>query len=600
MKKLVYLFPAVIALGFAGCSDDAATADTEADTEDGTTDATDPTVTPTEPTASGSSSTTDPTIDPDTGGSDGSTTDAPGCDEDDQCTDETVEADCGANFECVACLCVPDGDAPLCPDGWGGGEYADCGSGEECGGELESVCVGGSNDASACLFLGCEDTCDCPAPPKGFEDLGRCEDQFGPGGMLDDINDCFLDCSGGESCPDNMFCDGGVCFVGEDPGAIPEYGDCLNEVGTCEDMGQCLSDGESFGACATNGCADASDCSMAPDTGDAEPTCTDLPDDGGSICTLGCSDGETCPDGMICVSLALGGADIGSHCMWPPVEAPEVGFDDCANNPEAVCLDGEVCVSDDAADPATAVCAQAGCTDPTTDCREVPPGGDAVAACAEIDDTSPGEECVVDCSGAEMCPTGMTCAAAGYCTWEDAGLALSEDFLPGVLPGGWLAIDVDGLPVAAQVAYISDAWVVSETVTPANPAVYSTSFYDPAGTSDDWLVTPAIALSATSVLSWDGMAPDMNFPDGYEVYVADATDLDLMDFVMNGDPTAFLAANTPVLTIAAEETMLTTRTLSAAAGEPLEGLVGSDVRVLWRNNSTDQFVLVLDNISVTP
>ncbi len=598
MNKLAYLFPAVIALGLAGCTDDATgTADTDADTDE-TTGAT---VTATDTTPVGSSSTTDPTLDPDTGSEDSTTDEPPGCDENDACTPDTVEADCGANFNCIACLCVEDGDAPLCPDGWANeGAYADCGNGETCGGgDLNVACAGGPDDASVCLFQGCEETCDCPAPQEGFEELVVCDDQFGPGGNLDGINECFLDCGGGETCPDGMFCGGGICYAGEEP-PFPDYADCLNEdLPICETNGVCLSDGESFGVCGSVGCTDASDCGDAPDTGDAVPGCTDFPDGSTSFCSLTCDKGETCPDGMICLALSLGEDAIGSHCLWPPVEVAEVGFDDCANNPDAVCLEAEVCVADDVAEPATGVCAQTGCIDAAADCRAVPPGGDAVAGCAEIDDTSAGEECVVDCSGGETCPTGMVCAAVGYCTWEDAGFVLSEDFSAGAIPGGWLVVDVDGLAVADQVSYVTEAWVASETVTPGDPAAYSTSFYVPAGTSDDWLVTPAVTLSATSVVSWDGRAQDMNFPDGYEVYVADATDLDLMDFVMTGDPTAFLGANDPILTIAAEETAYVTRTLSAAAGEPLEGLVGADVHVMWRNNSNDQFVLLIDNVSVT-
>lgn len=597
MKKLVYLFPAMMALGMPACGDDSSgtggTDGGESSTGDApTTSASD---TNPDPTTGPGTTSTDPTVDPGTGDSSGG---GNTCDADDECG--FGDNACDKGFSCIACFCVEDDPNDVCPGGWNNeGAYADCDAGEECGGgDLNVACAGGPNDSSVCLFLGCEELCDCPAPPEGFETLARCEDQFGPGGNTDDINDCFLDCSGGEACPDGMFCGQGVCYAGDDPGAIPEYGDCLNNEGTCEDMGQCLSDGATFGACATNGCTDASDCSDAPDTGTAEPTCTTLPDDS-SICTLGCSDDETCPDGMICLALSLGDDDIGSHCMWPVPEAPEVGFDDCANNPDSICLEGEVCVSDDVADPATAVCAQTGCTDPTTDCRDLPPGGDAVAACAEIDDTSDGEECVIDCSGGETCPTGMACAAAGYCTWEESGMVLLEDFSPGQLPGGWEVVDADGQVPAAQVSYINQAWTVSDTIVPDNPAIYSTSFYTPAGTADDWLVSPTVTLSATSVLTWDGRASDADFPDGYEVYVVDAADVELTAFLGSADPMDFLMAHDPVLTIAAEESMFTERTVSAAAGEPLEGLVGSDVRVLWRNNSTDQFVLLLDNISVS-
>ncbi len=708
MKKLVYLLPTVVALALPACGDDTA-ADTDGDetgsttsgspTGDPTTETmTDPTVDPTSST--GDTETTDPTVDPDTGGSDSSSDDGgPQCDADDECTPETVVEDCGDFFTCIGCLCVEDGDPPVCPDGWGDGEYADCvteGNGvctSESG--LTPGCVVddvGTPTAGACFFSGCEEACDCPAPPDAaFDAQVTCDDIIG-----DTANDCYIDCSS-DGCPDGMFCFANtLCIHGEEPktpGEIPEYGDCLNDMtGMCADMGLCLSDGATFGACGTTGCADASDCSDAPPTGTAMPGCTDFPDGMDSFCSLTCDDGETCPDGMICLALNISGEAIGSHCMWPEItegfadcinngdgvcvdgeacvvddtvqpntgvcaasdcvdpgdcpSAPEggdavaicadidgnagdecaldcsggemcptgmsctgdgycawegvppVGFDDCANNPDAVCLEGETCVTDTDADPDTAVCAQSGCVDPVADCPAPPEGGDAMAACGDIDGSA-GDECILDCSGGAMCPTGMVCTAGDYCAWEDAGFALFEDFSSGAFANGWLLFDVDGQTVNAAVSYVEDAWTVADVVVMGDPAAYSTSWYSPAGMSDDWMVSPPVPLTATSVLSWDGRAPDAMFADGYEVYVVDATDTDLMDFVMSGDPTAFLAAHTPVFTIDDENDMYTTRTLSAAAGQPLNGLVGSTVHVFWRNNSNDDFILMIDNISVT-
>ncbi|MGH1341488.1 MAG: choice-of-anchor J domain-containing protein [Nannocystales bacterium] len=593
MKKLVYLFPAVIALGFAGCTDDATgTADTDSDTEDGTTAATDPTD-PTDPTTGGST-TTDPTLDPETGSESG-TTDPPGCDEDDACTPDTVEADCGANFNCVACLCVPDGDAPLCPDGWGDGAYADCGNGEPCGGELQSACVAGTGDASVCLFLGCEELCDCPAPPEGFEDLGRCVDQFGPGGVLDDVNDCFLDCSGGEACPGGMFCDGGVCFVGEGPPPATGYGDCVNNEGCANANEGCIADNvadPTLGFC-TSGCESADDCNDAPATGDAPVTCDDLTGDMMGNCFLDCAGGETCPDGMSCA--------FNSFCAWDVV--PDSGYADCASQPDSVCLTGETCVENvDKATGTTEICAAADCVDPAADCPDLPVTGDAPAACMDIDGAA-GDECVLDCSAAQTCPDGAVCTEAGFCSYEVPTFTFMEDFQGGALPAGWTVQNVDGLTPDAMVSFVDDAWVVADNQSPLTPAgefwAISTSWYAPVGTSDDWIISPVITLGATATLQWSAFTVNPAFADGYEVYVVPTTVTEFTDFVGDGDPTAFLALDSmvvpsaePVFQIDEEEGSIQNR------GVDIGGLAGQDVHVAFRNNSDDALLLFVDNIAV--
>lgn len=593
MKKLVYLLPAVTALALAGCGDD-----TAADTDDaGTTGDT-----------TGSPNTTDSvdtvtdtdTVDPDTGGSDSSGDPPALCDERDECTPDTVLEDCGEFFACVGCFCVEDGNPPLCPDGWNNeGTYGDCGNGEECGGgDLNAACAGGPSDSSVCLYLGCDDVCDCPQPPEGFEPLARCEDQFGPDGNLDDINDCFLDCSGGEACPEGMACFGGVCYNGEEA-PFPDYADCLNEdLPICDTDGACLSDGESFGACASLGCEDASDCGDAPDTGTAMPGCTEFPDGSVSFCSLTCDDGETCPDGMVCIALAIGGEAAGSHCFWPP--EPEAGYNDCASMPDTVCVTGESCVANTGKTSGdTEVCAAADCVDPMEDCPELPATGDAVAACQDIDGME-GDECVLDCSGGETCPDGAVCTDDGYCAYPVPTFTFQEDFQGGTMPEGWTTWDVDGLTPAMEVAFVDEAWIVTDMLTGAgNFWAAATSWYTPAGTSDDWLISPPITLGATATLSWSAVIADANFPDGYEVYVVPTTVTEFTDFVTGGDPTDFLALDdmvvpsaAPVFSVAVEEAEIQNHSVDIGA------LAGQEVQLAFRSTAFDGVLILIDNIAV--
>ncbi len=601
MKKLVYLLP-MIALALPACGDDAAGTGTDGDESSGggttggptTETMTDPTITPTSST--GDVTETDPTI----GDSGSDSSGGPGCSPDDECTPDTVLEDCGEFFACIGCFCVEDGDPPLCPDGWPNeGAYADCGNGEECGGgDLQSACAGGPSESSICLFLGCDDVCDCPEPPDGFQELVVCEDQFGPGGMTDGINDCFLDCSGGEDCPEGMFCGNGVCYAGEEA-PFPDYDDCLNEdLPICDTDGICFSDEVSFGACASVGCMDATDCGDAPETGDAMPACTEFPDGSVSICTLACGDGETCPDGMVCLSLSVGGEGIGDHCMWPA--APSIGFDDCATQPDNVCVTGETCTeSVDKTTGTTQVCAATDCVDPVNDCPEAPETGDAPIVCQDIDGAG-GDECVLDCSDGQTCPDGAVCTEAGFCSYEVPTFTFVEDFESGMLGMGWTTHDVDGLTPAMATSFVDDAWVVTDGIDGPNFSAVSTSWYMPAGQSDDWMISPPITLAATANLSWNARATDPGFADGYQVYVVPSTVTEFTDFIGDGDPTAFLALDdmvvpsaAPVFEVANEEPELQWHTVDLTA------VAGQEVHIAFRNNSDDLNLLVVDNIWVT-
>ena len=178
-----------------------------------------------------------------------------------------------------------------------------------------------------------------------------------------------------------------------------------------------------------------------------------------------------------------------------------------------------------------------------------------------------------------------------------------EDFQGGVIPKGWTVHDVDAQPPAAMVAAVDDAWIVADNAFGAIGEgefwAISTSWYDPAGTADDWIITPAITLGATATLQWSAFALSGDFPDGYEVYVVPTTVTEFTDFVADGDPTAFLALDSmvvpsadPVFMIDDEETTVQNRTVDIGA------LATQEVHIAFRNNSNDELLLFLDNIAV--
>jgi hypothetical protein len=117
-----------------------------------------------------------------------------------------------------------------------------------------------------------------------------------------------------------------------------------------------------------------------------------------------------------------------------------------------------------------------------------------------------------------------------------------EDF-DGNGPGiaAWTVIDADGLTPASGVDFITNGWnrIDREGTDgsfggPAgNYAAMSTSWYDPAGTSNDWLISPQIAVSGASpTLYWDVKAQDPDYPDGYKIMLSPTGGNTIADFTV--------------------------------------------------------------------
>lgn len=161
---------------------------------------------------------------------------------------------------------------------------------------------------------------------------------------------------------------------------------------------------------------------------------------------------------------------------------------------------------------------------------------------------------------------------------------LFEDDFDGSGPGlaGWTLNNLDGLAPNAAVAEFTDAWIERDDYDNTGDIVAaSTSWYTPAGASDDWMITPAINLTGNATLTWDEEAQDPNFPDGYEVL------LSTTGTSVPGDFT-----NVLYTTAAASGGVWTTQSADLSA------YTGETVYIAWRNNSTDQFVLMINNVKV--
>jgi type IX secretion system substrate protein len=162
-------------------------------------------------------------------------------------------------------------------------------------------------------------------------------------------------------------------------------------------------------------------------------------------------------------------------------------------------------------------------------------------------------------------------------------------------PAGWLLRNVDNRTPAVPVSYINEAWERREdfNFSVIDSCAFSTSFYAPAGASDDWMWTPPIVLPATTSdirLDWNAVTYDPAFPDGYEVRIMASPNTPTGGTGVLGNQ---VTASQLLLSVPAENTVWTARTAN------LNMFNGQTVRIAFRNNSTDKFLLLIDDVKVT-
>ncbi len=154
------------------------------------------------------------------------------------------------------------------------------------------------------------------------------------------------------------------------------------------------------------------------------------------------------------------------------------------------------------------------------------------------------------------------------------------------LPVGITQYNLDGLIPASQITTAfpnNEAWV--SHIADEDTFAASHSWYDPAGTSNDWLVTPTIYVplataTETPFLIWDVKAQDANFPDGYMIKVS-----------TNGNQPANFASS-PLFEETAAPATFTKRAISLAS------FAGQYINIAFINNSDDKFMLYVDDVEV--
>jgi hypothetical protein len=164
---------------------------------------------------------------------------------------------------------------------------------------------------------------------------------------------------------------------------------------------------------------------------------------------------------------------------------------------------------------------------------------------------------------------------------------LQEDFNNG-WPAAWTTIDGDGNLYNANLGWIpnSGSWRIVDdfdSLAVMDSVAVSSSWYDPVAPADDWMITPQVTLGSNSQISYDEKAQDPAYPDGYELLISTTTP-DVAGFTGAGSGVIYTVA------AAANPSVRQTFNLAAYAGLP--------VYIAWHNNSTDQFVLSIDNVVI--
>jgi hypothetical protein len=186
---------------------------------------------------------------------------------------------------------------------------------------------------------------------------------------------------------------------------------------------------------------------------------------------------------------------------------------------------------------------------------------------------------------------------------SEAQILFSEDFdgIPGptaggagtyTFPSGWLLRNVDNRTPNAQVAYVNEAWERREDFgnSVVDSAAFSTSYYSPLGSADDWMWTPPITITnANTNLKWNARAYDGSYPDGYEVRVMTSPNIPSGGTGVLGNQ---VSASTMIFSTAAESSAWTAHQI------PLGAYNGQTIRIAFRNNSNDKFILVIDDVVV--
>lgn len=154
----------------------------------------------------------------------------------------------------------------------------------------------------------------------------------------------------------------------------------------------------------------------------------------------------------------------------------------------------------------------------------------------------------------------------------------SNDFSDGL--GQMTAVDNDKRVVHPNVAGIGPSFSVGDIGGARGNVANATSWFNPAGRADNWLITPKMKIEGENVvMQWKALAQDRNFRDGYRVKVS----------TTDNSPSSFTEE---LLVVNMENASWTDRSID------LSKFNGQDIYVAFQHDSNDMFILRMDDILV--
>lgn len=151
-----------------------------------------------------------------------------------------------------------------------------------------------------------------------------------------------------------------------------------------------------------------------------------------------------------------------------------------------------------------------------------------------------------------------------------------EDFTTGI-PATWTLYNEDGLTPDIAVAEFDAAWIGK--IVGTDTCAASTSFYNPAGQSSDYLITPVLSIGNFSKLVWSARSVDASYPDGYYVLLS-TTDNAIESFTDT------------LVYVPAENNFFEARSVDL----DMEGYANQDIYVAFKNVTNDGYILLLDEV----
>jgi hypothetical protein len=160
-------------------------------------------------------------------------------------------------------------------------------------------------------------------------------------------------------------------------------------------------------------------------------------------------------------------------------------------------------------------------------------------------------------------------------------ILLSEDFQSGI-PANWTIVDNDGSTPHPLVSEYTNAWISKEDPEDIlNLTASSTSYFNPIGKADKWLITPPLTIvDYGTTFSWKAKSHDPSYPDSYLVLIS-TTNLEMNSFT---DTIGYIQE---------ENAEWTFRTVNLSLLEYGSGTI----YIAFVNISNDAFKLYLDDIT---